>query len=218
MSEHRFVQNINPFAPLIASFALALGAPSDVHAQTPDSAAVADSLAAAAAVAVAPDFSQRRVLSWVSDRRAFGEGDLLTVFVDERVLASAVADDYARDDRRAGGGIGINSTRYSARIDADNQSDERGVSQRDERFRTEISVRVLETTGNALRIEGSKRFQVDDHEQTVFLRGWVRPQDVSGTNVVDGWRVANLEFLYESNGELIKPEKGMLQKLLGIVF
>jgi len=201
-----------------ALIALALVfAPNPAAAQAPDSAAVADSLAALDA-ATAPLPQGRRVQSWVSDRRGFTTGDLITVFVDERVVASATADDYARDDRRAGGGIGINSSRYSARIDADNQSDERGISSRDERFRTEISVRVIEMEGSTLKVEGRKRFQVDDHDQTVVLRGWVRPQDVSGTNVVDGWRIANLEFLYESNGELIKPEKGMLQKLLGIVF
>lgn len=160
----------------------------------------------------------RRVVSWTSDRRAFVEGDLLTVFVDERVLAAASADDYARDDRRIGGSASFGSTRMSARIDADANSNERGVSQRDERFQTEITVRVLEVQGGNLRIEGTKSFQVDEHEQEVVLRGWVRPNDISGLNIVNAWRVANLEFLYESNGELIKPKRGMLQKLLGIVF
>ena len=60
--------------------------------------------------------------------------------------------------------------------------------------------------------------QVDSHQQDVTLRGWVRTQDIDGRNIVEGWRLADLEILYASNGELIKPTKGLLQRLLGIVF
>ncbi len=206
--------------PLINTFTLALAFAAGLALLTAsvvkgqDSTAVVDTLAPPPA----PLPQGRRVLSWTSDRRAFTEGDLLTVFVDERVLAAASADDYASDDRRMGRGGSVGSTRVSARLDADTRSDERGRSQREERFRTEITVRVLEVLPGSVRIEGTKSFQVDDHEQSVVLRGWVRPNDISGLNIVDAWRVANLEFLYESNGELIKPKQGMLQKLLGIVF
>jgi len=166
----------------------------------------------------APVPQGRSVLSWTSDRRAFVEGDLLTVFVDERLIAAASADDYASDDRRMGRGAIMGATRMGARLDADTRSAERGASSRSERFQTEITVRVLEVLTGSIRVEGTKSFKVDDHEQAVVLRGWVRPNDISGLNIVDGWRIANLELLYESNGELIKPKQGMLQKLLGIVF
>lgn len=209
-------------AALLASFLLlASGGAGAVQAQAanaPDSAAIADSIAADSALAAASARPVRRVVSWTADRRAFVEGDLLTVFVDEQVIAAASADEYASDDRRMGRGATLGSTRLTARLDADTRSDERGVSNRNERFRTEITVRVLEVQAGNLRVEGTKNFKVDDHEQEVVLRGWVRPQDVSGVNIIDAWRVANLEFLYESNGELIKPKQGMLQKLLGIVF
>lgn len=204
---------------LLLTLACWFGSASTVQAQAgnagtpPDSAAVAaDSIETPAAP------PGRRVVSWTADRRAFVEGDLLSVFVDEQVIAAASADDYASDDRRMGRGATLGSRRISARLDADTRSDERGVSNRNERFRTEITVRVLEIQGGNLRVEGRKNFKVDDHEQEVILRGWVRPNDVSGLNIIDAWRVADLEFLYESNGELIKPKRGMLQKLLGIVF
>lgn len=169
-------------------------------------------------VAAPPAPDGRRIFSWTADRRAFLAGDLLTVFVDESVVAAASADDYASDDRRMGRGGAFGSTRLTARLDGDTRSDERGVSERRERFQTEITVRVLEIQNGNLRVEGTKSFKVDDHEQEVILRGWVRPHDVTGRNVIDAWRVADLEFLYESNGELIKPKQGMLQRLLGIVF
>lgn len=169
------------------------------------------------AVAPAP---QRTLSSWTSDRRAFGVGDVLTVFVDERTFANARADEYASDDRRFSRSAAITPiTRYGAILDGDHSSDQRGTARRDERFVTEISVRVVERGENGLvRVEGRKAVQVDDHQQAVVLRGWVRAQDISGQNIVDGWRVADLEILYESNGELTKPDKGMLQKLLSILF
>lgn len=194
--------------------ALLLASSAAVHT-TPLSAQAA---AGADTAAVPPVPDGRRIFSWTADRRAFLEGDLLTVFVDERVVAAASADDYASDDRRMGRGGAFGSTRLTARLDGDTRSDERGVSERRERFQTEITVRVLEIQNGNLRVEGAKNFKVDDHEQEVILRGWVRPHDVTGRNVIDAWRVADLEFLYESNGELIKPKQGMLQRLLGIVF
>lgn len=182
----------------------------------PDSTTVLDSTAAAPPPSPRP---ARTLSAWTSDRRTYEAGDVLTVFVDERTLAMASADEYARDDRRFGRGANVNpGFRFNARLDGDASSDERGVSQRDERFRTEISVRVVEVTGAAMRVEGTKKFQVDSHEQEVTLRGWVRTQDVDSQNIVEGWRLADLELLYASNGELMKPTIGILQKLLGIVF
>ena len=163
--------------------------------------------------------SARVVSSWTSDRRVYTPGDVLTVFVDERTLAMASADDRARDDRRSGLDFSVSPKfRYGVDLNGDASSDERGLAQRDERFRTEISVRVVEVAGNAMRVEGTKKFQVDSHQQDVTLRGWVRTQDIDGRNIVEGWRLADLEILYASNGELIKPTKGLLQRLLGIVF
>ena len=190
---------------------------SEALAQTPpDSTTVADSTVAAPPPSVRPD---RRLSAWTSDRRSYEAGDILTVFVDERTLAKSSADEYARDDRRFGRSPNINpGFRLSARLDGDASSDERGVSQRAERFQTEISVRVVEVIGAGMRVEGTKKFQVDSHEQQVTLRGWVRTQDVDSQNIVEGWRLADLELLYASNGELMKPTIGILQKLLGIVF
>lgn len=162
-----------------------------------------------------------RVLrSWTADRREYGVGDVLTVFVDERTLATARADEYASDDRRFSRSAAvIPITRYGAILDGDASSDQRGSARRDERFVTEISVRVLEVGENGLlRVEGRKQLQVDAHQQSVTVRGWVRAQDVAGTNIVEAWRVGDLELLYESNGELTTPKKGILQKLLGILF
>ena len=162
---------------------------------------------------------QRTIMSWTQDRRGFELGDVLTVFVDERTLASARADEYARDDRRFGRTAGIMGSRYGAILDGDASSDQRGTARRDERFITEISVRVVEQgPGGLVRVEGTKQLKVDEHQQSVVLRGWVRAQDVSGTNVVEAWRVGDLELLYESNGELVKPQTGLLQRLLGIIF
>jgi len=212
------VRTANRFNAVLALLVMAIVATTfEGTAQAPpDSTTVADSTTTAPPQSLRP---ARTLSAWTSDRRSYEAGDVLTVFVDERTLAMASADEYSRDDRRFGRGPNINpGFRLNARLDGDASSDERGISQRDERFQTEISVRVVEVTGAAMRVEGTKKFQVDSHEQEVTLRGWVRTQDVDSQNIVEGWRLADLELLYASNGELMKPTIGILQKLLGIVF
>lgn len=163
--------------------------------------------------------TRRPIASWTSDRRAFSRGDVLTVFVDDRTLARAVSGNEATSSREFLGDIGFFGTGGRAGLDGEWDSEKRGRATRDERFRTELSARVKEITpGGVLEIEGRKTFKVDKHEQTVVLRGFVRPEDVSTFNVVDGWRVANLELLYESNGKLQEPDKGIISSLLGILF
>ena len=145
--------------------------------------------------------------SWTADSHRLSEGDIITVLIDEFILASANKNQSATQERdrdlsltasvNGGGGRGGIRTRNDV---GDRQ---RGESSRQQRVSGEISARVVEVAPSGmLRVEGSKKLQIDEVEEQVTLRGWVRPQDLSMQNTIESWRVSDAEILYASNGTL----------------
>lgn len=148
--------------------------------------------------------------SWTSDRLPVRVGDVVTILIDEYTVASADKGDAAsrQHDRdvslRVGSGSGMGG---SLRTGNDVSDRTRGEASRRERFTAELSARVVEVLPNGvLRLETVRKLRIDDHEQEVTIRGFVRPEDVSTSNTVESWRIADAEILYASNGKLGKSD------------
>lgn len=157
--------------------------------------------------------------SWFTDRRALAVGDVVTIMVDEFTLAQANSSEVAerRRGRNANFGIGAGSGTV-IRTQNNIEDRMRGEASRRNRFSAEISARITEITpSGTVRIEGVKKIKIDKHEQEVTIRGWIRAQDVSVSNTVESWRIADAEILYTSNGELGNPRQGILGKILDII-
>ena len=153
--------------------------------------------------------------SWFADRKSLEVGDIITIFVDEVTLAQANKSVIAQRDKdrsfRFGsfGGIDL-------RHDVADRT--RGESTSRNRFSAEMSARIIELTpSGTARIEGVKKLQIDEHEQLVVLRGWIRTQDVSTQDTLESWRIADAEILYTTNGELGTPRRGFLSKILDMI-
>lgn len=164
--------------------------------------------------------------SWTSSRRTIGEGDILTVLVDEHTLAAALKGANNSDTRlrdmsvRAGQSVVPTIPSVGADLSSTNaaESRQRGDLTRENRFQGEMSVRVVEVdpaTG-LLRIEGKKSIAVDKHQEELALSGWIRAQDVSHSNMVDSWRIADAQLSYHSTGSLGNPPKSIISRILGI--
>lgn len=154
--------------------------------------------------------------SWTTDRVTVRVGDIITIFIDELTQASANTNDASTTDRNrnirvslSGSGGGLRSTNgLTTRTD--------GSASRQDRFSSEISARIVEVLPSGMaRIEGIKRVQIDEHEQEVVIRGFIRPQDLTTANTIESWRVADAEIIYTSNGKLVSSG-GILSKILGI--
>ncbi len=147
--------------------------------------------------------------SLFSDRLPVVVGSVVTILVDEFTLTEANRDDTSTRDRQrnVGATIDANGSRSGGGLDTRNDLAQRfqGGASRSDRFRAEISVRVVELGENGLaRLEGTKKMQIDDHEQEVVVRGWIRTADVRPGNTIESWRVADAELLYTSNGKIVK--------------
>jgi flagellar L-ring protein precursor FlgH len=179
--------------------------------------------------AAAADPAARTVRqSWTSPRRSFAVGDVITVLVDEYTLASANTGTSATDTRRRelglDGGFDMAESGMSARADVRTsngaQSTQRGEAVRQNRFQSEMSVRIVgvDSTTGLLKLEGSKLVDVDKNRQEVTFSGFARPQDISAQNMVESWRVADAQLVYAAKGSLGKPKGSILGKVLGILW
>lgn len=165
--------------------------------------------------------------SWISDRRLFTVGDVLTVMVDEFTLASANLGNTNTNNRRNTKDASLNvrmpssSLGGSAGLSAtdNNEQNQRGEAVRQNRFQSEMTVRVIEVLpGGVLRVEGKKVLNVDKNAQEVVMSGFVRPQDVGAFNQVDSWRVGELRLDYKADGQLGKPKQGIIGRIFGMVW
>ncbi|MGE0443400.1 MAG: flagellar basal body L-ring protein FlgH [Gemmatimonadales bacterium] len=197
---------------------LALGAAAVPLAAQAPPAAAADS---AAAQPPAPPPPPPRA-GWLSDRLPLRVGDLLTVVVDEATAASERVSITASADRsqRARLGIGIDeAVRLGPAKDfstgMQNASSDIGESGRRGQLTAVLTVRVtgIDALGMAT-IEGTKSVVVDGRTQLVQLKGLVRAEDVSPSNLVSSARVADAVITYQ--GKKIGPRSGILGKLLSI--
>jgi flagellar L-ring protein precursor FlgH len=168
--------------------------------------------------------------SWTADRRALTEGDVLTVVLDEYTSATQHSGNAAHRSRSRSADLaasqdvvrgGIVPTLAGAGVVTDTRGDsrERGDAVRENTFVGEITVRVVGAEPNGmLRIQGSKRVNVDKSAQEIAISGLVRPEDISSANVVESWRIADLELRYNSKGSLSRPKGGILSRILEVIW
>jgi flagellar L-ring protein precursor FlgH len=160
--------------------------------------------------------------SWLSDRRPLRPGDLLTVFVDERISASERNATKANSTRSQGGdfNLGLSATPSTPKnfdIGYSAKSDQNGQADRSQGLAAVLSVRVIsiEPSG-AAKIEGRRTVAVDGRKQEIILTGLVRPEDVSSSNSLPSSRIADASITYK--GKNIGPKTGIFGKILGMLW
>ena len=158
--------------------------------------------------------------SWLSDRRAFTVGDVLTIIVDEQTLATERNDHNATANRGQSAGLNVASgsapaTTMGFTTGLNESSTQTGSTDREGRLSATVTVRVTEIEYNgALVILGTREVTVDGRKQLMTLRGVIRPEDVSPQNVVQSSRVANAAIAYSGNG--LSPRRGIIGSIVKI--
>jgi flagellar L-ring protein precursor FlgH len=225
---------VRPAPALLLGLACAAAlAPAAARAQAPAPNTQAPNASApnGAAAAPASGFDARPVAGrpslrgWTSDRREFAVGDILTVFVDDYTISTAVKDDLNAQRRsrdlavridQPGSGLGT-SAGLGSRNNADAQN--RGEARRENRFQSELSVRVVAAGPNGTyQVRGTRLVDVDRAQQQVTLTGWVRAQDVTPANTVESSRLADAQIAYQSPGPLGKPKQGLVTRVVSILW
>ncbi|TKB54584.1 flagellar basal body L-ring protein FlgH [Ferrimonas aestuarii] len=148
------------------------------------------------------------MLTLFKDKRAFREGDILTVNLDERTQASKQADtqtskssalngngeaSFGNGDSYSGqGSLGVGST-YSGN----------GRSSQQNQLSGSITVTVAKVLPNeVLLIRGEKWLRLNQGDEYLRLVGLVRIDDIGNDNTLSSQRIADARIVYGGKGAI----------------
>jgi flagellar L-ring protein precursor FlgH len=150
-----------------------------------------------------------RLLDLGSDVRARLVDDLVTVLVAETVSADVTGvtktsrASAAKATIPALGGLtkATGPLTNLANLSTNTSLDGEGTTSRQTDFTTTLATRVTHVLPNGyLVVEGAKDIQVNSERQTVVVRGVVRPADLTTSNTVYSYNLAQLEVRINGKG------------------
>jgi flagellar L-ring protein FlgH len=157
-------------------------------------------------------FSAESGLSLTSDSRAFRVGDLVTVILQETTQASKSAGTKLGKDS----GLGIaapgllGKTFPKAGVDLNSSHTFQGdaTATQQNALSGAITVIVQEVMPNGLlKVAGEKGLTLNQGEEFVRLRGYLRAADIDANNQVSSQRIANARIAYSAQGTLADTQQ-----------
>jgi flagellar L-ring protein FlgH len=146
-------------------------------------------------------------VSLTSDARAFRVGDVVTVLLQETTQASKKAGTSFSKGSSASvtpiSALGKTFGRTGIDISADRSFNGDATSTQQNALSGAITVLVQEVLPNGLlRVAGEKRLQLNQGEEYVRIKGYLRAADIDNENQVSSLRVANARIAYSGQGTL----------------
>lgn len=152
-------------------------------------------------------FAPDAALSLYSDSRAFRVGDVVTVLLEETTQASKSAGTkFSKDSGvavSAPGLLGKTFPKAAVDLNAGRTFQGDATSTQQNALSGAITVIVQEVMPNGLlRLAGEKLLTLNQGEEFVRLRGYVRAADIDADNRVSSLRIANARIAYSGQGSL----------------
>jgi len=146
-------------------------------------------------------------VSLTSDARAFRVGDVVTVILQETTQASKKAGTSFSKGSSASvtplSALGKTFGRTAIDASADRSFSGDATSTQQNALSGAVTVIVQEVMGNGLlRVAGEKRLQLNQGEEYLRLKGYLRAADIDADNQVSSLRVANARIAYSGQGTL----------------
>ncbi len=146
-------------------------------------------------------------VSLTSDARAFRTGDVVTVILQETTQASKKAGTSFSKGSSVGvtplGALGKTFGKTGIDISADRSFQGDSTSTQQNALSGAVTVIVQEVMPNGLlRVAGEKRLQLNQGEEFLRLKGYLRAADIDSNNQVSSLRVANARIAYSGQGTL----------------
>ena len=146
-------------------------------------------------------------ISLTSDARAFRTGDVVTVILQETTQASKKAGTSFSKGSSVGvnpiGVLGKTLGKTGIDVSADRSFTGDSTSTQQNALAGAVTVIVQEVMPNGLlRVAGEKRLQLNQGEEFLRLKGYLRAADIDSSNQVSSLRVANARIAYSGQGTL----------------
>jgi flagellar L-ring protein precursor FlgH len=169
-------------------------------------------------------FSENINRSLFSDRRAYQVGDVVTILIVEHAVGSNESGTNTDVENQLGlSGVGtgdLSTINSGVNGQWKHKSDGTGETRRSGTLQGTLSARIVEIseTGN-LVIEGTRSVVINGEKQTTTLKGIVRPEDISGQNMVYSYNVADAQISYTGKGDVNSASKpGFFTRVINWVF
>ena len=169
-------------------------------------------------------FDNARHRSLISDYKAMGIGDAVKILIVESTEAgnSAGTTESRSTGLSAGVGAGAGDANFNADLglNSSNAFKGSGANTRKESIRSQLTARVVDEDENGnFYIEGTRLTKIDGEEQTITLRGLVRPVDIRTDNSIFSYNIMDLELFVEGIGNASKMQKpGLFTRFFRLLF
>ncbi|WP_299809697.1 flagellar basal body L-ring protein FlgH [uncultured Shewanella sp.] len=147
------------------------------------------------------------MLTLFKDKRAFREGDILTVALDEKTYSSKRAD--TKTNKVSGmsidgqGSNGSSSISGSGEANMGRSFNGTGSSTQQNQLSGSITVTVAKVLPNgALLIRGEKWLRLNQGDEYLRLLGLIRADDIGNDNTISSQRIADARIIYGGQGAI----------------
>ncbi len=164
--------------------------------------------------------------SMYADKKAFNEGDIITVLIVEFATGTNESNTSTNSDNRTT--ISANTSgKFSSMLPSlglnsqlSNRHDAKGGTQTSGTLESKMTAVVTEVQENGLlTVQGSRSVDVNGEVQITTLTGLIRPEDVTAANTVFSYNIANAQISYAGKGHVTSAAKpGFFAKIWNWIF
>ncbi|MCD6069495.1 MAG: putative flagellar L-ring protein 1 [Microvirga sp.] len=143
-----------------------------------------------------------------SDRRAYDVGDQITVIILESTSAASSAGTSANAATSISAQAGKLDDQTGVAMSVAGDTAGNGQTSRAGQVRANITTRIIERTKTGLLLlDGDQNVTVNDEQQHIRIRGFVRPDDISADNTVMSYRLENIQLEIVGDGVVTSAQK-----------
>ena len=157
-----------------------------------------------------------------SDTKAKKVNDIVTIVITENITQSSKAtkklaesnkDNGGVFDMGISGGVNIGGKNYKMSktglsltlpsMNSDRSFNGSGVQNRQEKFQTTITARIIKILNNGnYYIYGTREIYIDGQRQIIQISGVIRPEDIDANNQIDSKYIADAKIRYFTQGSI----------------
>ena len=157
-----------------------------------------------------------------ADTKAKKVNDVVTVVITENIIQSSKATKKLSESNKDGGGlfdatvsggVSVNGKSYNVGktglslnlpgMNADRTFNGSGIQDRQEKFQTTITARIVKVLSNGnYYIYGTREMYIDGQRQLIQISGVIRPEDIDANNQIDSKYIADAKIRYITQGSI----------------
>jgi len=178
--------------------------------------------------ALAGSFQDAKSKSMFTDIKAHRVGDVLTVLIVEDARATNKTKVSTKTETKAetkggpavGGGLWKYIGEWGLSGNTKSEYDGEGRLEKSGAIKAKMTVRVVAVSENGdLAIEGSRVMSINSDKETLFLSGIVRQKDISASNSIYSYQVADAQISFKGKGQTHDGARpGILTRIINWIF